>query len=403
MIKKVILFLTISFSATAQIHINDGIWRGTLTLDVKKQIELPFIFNVYYADGQPTLTIFNGEERIVVDETEMKGDSLFFKMPVFDTEFKCKVFPGLMQGVWINNSKKENKVVPFSAIFGQTDRFKARVITRIEVAGKWETTFGVGSTDSSKAIGVFTQNKQIVKGTFLSESGDYRYLEGIADGKNLYLSSFDGAHAYLFTAIMNEKEELIGDFYSGIWGHEKFKAVGNSRFELRDPYSITKTVKGVPVDFSFVNTEGNKISLSDEKYKNKVVIVQLMGSWCPNCMDETAYLSGLYNDYKSKGVEIIALAYERTTDIEKAKTNVLRLKNKYGAGYEFLITGQSGATNAQKSLPFLSSVSAFPTTIYLNKNHEVAKIYTGYNGPATGSAYTKMKESTENLLNDLIK
>jgi thiol-disulfide isomerase/thioredoxin len=303
----------------------------------------------------------------------------------------------------INKSKKENKVVPFSAIFGQTDRFKARVITRVEVSGRWETTFGVGTPDSSKAIGVFTQSKQIVKGTFLSESGDYRYLEGIADGKNLYLSSFDGAHAFLFTAVMNEKEELIGDFYSGIWAQEKFKAVGNSRFELRDPYSITKTVKGVPVDFSFVNTEGNKISLSDEKYKNKVVVVQLMGSWCPNCMDETAYLSGLYNDYKTKGVEIIALAYERTTDMEKAKANVLRLKNKYGAEYEFLITGQSGAVNAQKSLPFLSSVSAFPTTIYLNKNHEVAKIYTGYNGPATGAAYTKMKESTENLLNDLIK
>ncbi|HXP50713.1 MAG TPA: TlpA family protein disulfide reductase, partial [Bacteroidia bacterium] len=294
MLKKVLLatylLVLISHTFLAQIHINDGIWRGTLTLDAKKQVELPFIFNVYYADGQPTFTIFNGEERIVIDETEMKGDSLFFKMPVFDTEFKCKVFPGLMQGVWINNSKKENKVVPFSAIFGQTDRFKARVITRIEVSGKWETTFGVGTPDSSKALGVFTQSKQIVKGTFLSESGDYRYLEGIADGKNLYLSSFDGAHAFLFTAIMNEKEELIGDFYSGIWSHEKFKAFANSKAELRDPYSITKTVKGVPVDFSFTDTEGNKISLSDEKYKNKVVIVQIMGSWCPNCMDETAYL-----------------------------------------------------------------------------------------------------------------
>src|ERR1700739_532762 len=112
MLKKVLLatYLLVLMSQTflAQIHINDGIWRGTLTLDAKKQVELPFIFNVYYADGQPTLTIFNGEERIVIDETEMKGDSLFFKMPVFDTEFKCKVFPGLMQGVWINNSKKEN-------------------------------------------------------------------------------------------------------------------------------------------------------------------------------------------------------------------------------------------------------------------------------------------------------
>jgi len=403
MIKKLIVLLLISVSATAQIHINDGLWRGVLTLDTKKQIELPFIFNVYYADGDPSITIFNADEKIVIDEIEVKNDSVFFKMPVFDTEFKCKFFPGLMQGVWINHSKTENNVIPFSAVFGQTDRFKARVITRADFAGRWETTFGVGTPDSSKAIGVFKQKMQVVTGTFLSESGDYRYLEGIADGKNLYLSTFDGAHAYLFTGVVDEKGVVNGDFYSGLTGREKFRAVPNTRFELRDPYSITKTVKGEPVNFSFVNLEGVKISLSDEKYKNKVVIVQIMGSWCPNCMDETAYLSNIYNQYQSKGVEIIALAYERTTDMEKAKSNVNRLRSKYGAQYEFLITGLSGAVNAQKSLPFLSSVSAFPTTLYLNKKHEIEKIYTGYSGPATGAAYIKMKESVENLLNELIK
>jgi thiol-disulfide isomerase/thioredoxin len=401
--KKVVLFLLISVTATAQIHINEGLWRGLLTLDVKKQVELPFIFNVYYADGEPSFTIFNADERIVVDEAEMKDDSLILKMPVFDSEFRCKIFPGLMQGVWINHAKKENNIIPFSAIFGQTDRFKARVITRVDIGGRWETTFGVGTPDSSKAIGVFKQNKQVVTGTFLTETGDYRYLEGIADGKNIYLATFDGAHAYLFTGIVNEKEEIIGDFYSGASFHEKFRAINNSRFELRDPYSITKIVKGVPVNFSFRSTNGDTVSLSDARYKGKVVIVQLMGSWCPNCMDETAYLCTLYNQYENKGVEIISLAYERTNDFEKAKKTVLRLKDKFGAPYEFLITGATGIANAQKTLPFLSSVSAFPTTLYLNKKHEIEKIYTGYSGPATGAAYIKMKENTENLLNELIK
>jgi len=403
MIKKIISLLLISISLNAQTQIKEGLWRGILTLDVKKQIEVPFIFNVFYADGQPTFTIFNGDEKIVVDESEMKNDSLFFKMPVFDTEFKCKVFPGMIQGVWINNSKKENNVIPFSAVFGQTQRFRSAIITRVDFAGRWETTFGINSPDSSKAIGVFKQNKQLVTGTFLSESGDYRYLEGIADGKDLSLSSFDGSHAYLFTATMNGRSEIVGDFYSGLTTHEKFKAIANPNAQLQDPYSITKTVKGVPVNFSFINTEGKQISLADERYKNKPVVVQLMGSWCANCMDETAYLSVIYNQYQPKGLEIIALAYERTTDIEKAKSTVLRLKNKFGAQYEFLITGLSGAANAQQSLPFLASVSAFPTTIYLNKKHEIEKIYTGYNGPATGTAYLKMKESTENLLNELIK
>ena len=401
--KKIILFILISVTATAQIHINEGLWRGVLTLNAKKEIEVPFIFNVYYADGVPSFTIFNAEEKIVADEAEMKGDSLFLKLPVFDSEFRCKIFPGLMQGVWINRANKENKVIPFMAVFGQTDRFKAKVITRLDFGGRWETTFGVGTPDTSKAIGVFKQNKQVLTGTFLTETGDYRYLEGIADGRNLYLATFDGAHAYLFTGVMDGKEEILGDFYSGTGFHEKFRAVNNSRFELRDPYSITKTVKGVPVNFSFRNTEGDTISLSDARYKDKVVIVQLMGSWCPNCMDETAYLCALYNKYEGKGVEIISLAYERTSDFATAKKTVLRLKEKFGAPYEFLITGLTGTTNAQKSLPFLSSVTAFPTTLFLNKKHEVEKIYTGYYGPATGASYIKMKENNENLLNELIK
>ena len=102
-------------------------------------------------------------------------------------------------------------------------------------------------------------------------------------------------------------------------------------------------------------------------------------------------------------MEIISLAYERTSDFATAKKTVLRLKEKFGAPYEFLITGLTGTTNAQKSLPFLSSVTAFPTTLFLNKKHEVEKIYTGYYGPATGASYIKMKENNENLLNELIK
>src|ERR1700752_1585186 len=100
-----------------------------------------------------------------------------------------------------------------------------------------------------------------------------------------------------------------------------------------------------------------------------------MGSWCPNCMDETAYLSNIYNQYQSKGVEIIALAYERTTDMEKAKSNVNRLRSKYGAQYEFLITGLSGAVNAKKIFQFLLSVSAFQLPLNLKKNPEIEKIY----------------------------
>lgn len=402
--KNLVFILCIfTLSLQSQTQIAEGIWRGVLTLDKKNQVELPFTFNVFYADGQPTITIFNAEETIVVDEITQKGDSLFIKMPVFDSEFRLRLFPGIMQGNWINHSRKDNNVIQFDATFGRMHRFNGASLVRSHFEGKWETTFGAGTPDSSKAIGLFKQKMQKVTGTFLTESGDYRYLEGIADGTKLYLSCFDGSHAFLFVGNIDANDIVTGTFYSGAHWKEKWVAKKNENFELRDPYSITKTVKKEPLEFSYMNLEGKKVSLADERYKDKVVIVQIMGSWCPNCMDETAYLAQIYNKYKDKGVEIIALAYEKTPDFEKAKANVGRLKSKYSAQYEFLITGLSGAANASKSLPWLSSVSAFPTTLYLNKKHEIAKVYTGYNGPATGNAYLKMKESTESLINELIK
>ena len=396
-------FILSSFLSISQNKINEGLWRGVLKLDVKNQIELPFTFNVFYADGQPTITIFNAEETIVIDEIEKRGDSIFFKMPVFDSEFKLRLFPGLMQGNWINNSRKDKNIIPFEAVFGQTKRFRSGSLARNNFDGKWECTFSPNTKDSSKAIGIFKQKMQIVTGTFLTETGDYRYLEGIADGTNLYLSCFDGSHAFLFTGTIDEKHHVNGTFYSGAHWQEKWFGKRNDKFELQDPFSISKVIKKEPLILAYTNVEGKSVSLTDDKFKDKVIIVQVMGSWCPNCMDETAYLSDVYNRYEKKGVEIIALAYERTNDIEKAKTNVLRLKNKFGTGYEFLVTGLSGKESAQKSLPWLSTIAAFPTTIYLNKKHEIVKVYTGYNGPATGSAYTKMKESTESLLNDLLK
>ena len=131
-------------------------------------------------------------------------------------------------------------------------------------------------------------------------------------------------------------------------------------------------------------------------------MIQIMGSWCPNCMDETAYLSKVYKQYKNKGLEIVALAYEKTDDFEKNKKNISRLKTKYGVDYEVLVTGLTGKTKASESLSFLNGITAFPTTIILDRKHNVKSIYTGFNGPATGKEFELYKAKTESLLTQLL-
>lgn len=403
-----LFFIFISSIFIAQTNIKTGIWRGTLLLNSEKEIELPFNFEIQYnKKNHPYLVIHNAQERITVEECSLTKDSFNFKMPIFDTEFKTQIVgDSILKGLWINHTKKENNTIAFTAKYGDTNRFAfAPGKSNNFYEGKWEVSFSPDNQDSSKAIGIFKNelNSSTINGTFLTETGDYRFLDGMVHDGKMYLSCFDGSHAFLFLAENNGAEIIKGDFYSGSTWHENWIAKRNDKFELHDPESLTYLKNpNEQINFSFYNTKNEKISLSDSKYKDKAVIIQIMGSWCPNCMDESAYLSKVYKQYNKKGLEIIALAYERTSDAERAKNNLTRLSKRFDIGYEILLTGLTGKEKASESLPFLNTVMAFPTTIFLNKNHQVKSIYTGFSGPATGKAYDDYTIKTEKLIGELL-
>lgn len=407
-IQLVLYFIFALISTALHSQIKEGVWRGVLILNAEKKLELPFNFEIKKTNQKTQLIIHNAEERIVVDEISTKKDSFNFKMPVFDSEFRCKLIDGTqLVGLWINHSKKEKNKIAFTATYGITERFLSQPEKPYSAyEGKWEVTFSPNTMDSSKAIGVFTHlnGSSYVSGTFLTETGDYRYLDGKMIHDKLYLSCFDGSHAFLFTAEKNGAEIVNGHFYSGATWDEPWMGKKNDSFKLTNAESITKAKTDTStVSFSFFNLEKQKVALSDAQFKNKAVIIQVMGSWCPNCMDETAYLATVYEQYKNQGLEIIALAYERTSDFEKAKSNVTRLKTKFNANYTFLITGLTGKDKASESLAFLNNISAFPTTIILDKNHHIKTIYTGYSGPATGSEHEAFKLQFDTMIKELLK
>ena len=386
-------------------NLQAGGWLGLLQLNDSTQ--LPFNFEINN-NQKLSLEITNAEERIEVNEIHFVDDSVFIKMPVFDSEFRCRLNKDTIKGNWISHARKDKNVIPFIAFPRRPLRCGTETsIYPSPLAGKWECTFNPQAANSSKAIGVFKPfgKGANVSGTFLTETGDYRYLkqERSSDGK-FHLSCFDGAHAFLFTGEVKGDSIINGHFYSGAHSHETWGAIRNDKFELRNPDSLTYLKSGyTKIDFNFKNLEGKSVSLNDDKFKNKVVIVQIMGSWCPNCMDETKFLAPFYDKYRSKGLEIVALAFERTDDFNRAVSNVNRMKNKFNANYEFLITMKQGSIlGVSEALPMLNKVMAFPTTIYIDKNGIVRKIYTGFYGPATGDNYTKYVEETTRFVEKLL-
>lgn len=383
---------------TAAPRLRAGMYRGVLLLDTAT--ELPFNFEVKYVAKKPRIVIRNADERIVADEIRVTRDSVNFRMPGFDTEFRCARHGDDFSGVWINHYRTTKNVIRFSAKFGETRRFlftpgKGNPV----LDGRWEVTFSPRKPDSTKAVGIFSHIEQTdyLKGTFLTETGDYRYLEGMYHEGRMLLSCFDGSHAFLFDAFINTEGVLGGTFYSGAHWREHWIAWRNPSFKLREGGDITPFDSQKIVGFSFADTDGKMVSLNDERFRNKPVIVQVMGSWCPNCMDESKLLSDVWNK-NSANVGIVALAFEKTADTSVARRQARRMKERLGIHYPVLITGMTGREQASQALPSLRTVTAFPTTLFLGRDHRIVYVETGFNGPATGEEYEKTKRQIESII-----
>lgn len=369
------------------------------------------VFNFELADsaGKKSIHILNAGERMLVDDIRQEGDSVFIRMPFFDSEFRTALQPdGSLQGLWIRHLADKDVSITFKAMPGVAERFAAANPPKFNVSGRWPTYFtSPDKKDSSFAIGEFSQNGSTVTGTYLTTTGDYRYLQGVVDGDTLKLSTFDGSHAYLFTAkVENDSTLSNGVFFAGITAKEEFAAKKDSSARLQDATTIA-TVKetGAALDFTFPDVNGQNVSIKDERFKNKAVIVQISGSWCPNCMDETAYLSQWYKQNKDRGVEIIMLCYERTPDFEKSKKAVQSFIKRFDVTYPVLITGvtPSDPQKTEKTLPQLTALKGFPTTIYLDKAGKVKEVHTGFNGPGTGEHYETYKKEFNHLMDGLLQ
>ncbi len=400
-----IMLLALASCKSSDQEMTSGVWRATLKTN--SAAEIPFNFEVIDSAGSKHINIINGEERFRVDEISFTSDSVFIKMPLFDSEIKAKNKGDVLSGQWIKHLADSDAVMAFDARAGDDWRFfKASENQEANISGRWSTTFtSLDSADTTIAIGEFRQEKGRMLGTFLTSTGDYRFLEGTVSDNKLYLSCFDGSNAYLFTGnILNDSTIADGKFYYGLSGIDNWNARKDENAILPDAYSLTALKKGYDkIDFTFPALDGRKVSISDEKYKNKVVLVQFLGSWCPNCMDETAYLVPFYNKYKDKGVEIIGLAYERTKDFERSKMNVVRLRDRFDVPYEMLITGfTKDKAEVATSLPMLNNFEAFPTLMMIDKKGKVRKIHTGFSGPGTGEYYTKFVKEFEQTIDEML-
>jgi len=401
--KKVLLFsLILSYKITLSQNIT-GHWRFVLA---NEGGGIPFNMEIVKHKDSYKAFLLNATERLELETIVFseKKDSIFIPLHIFDACLALKIDEKQLHGVYRKhfNQTDQNLV----GTKNEKYRFFADSPQKeVDFSGKWAVTFTNTEGRSYPAIATINQNSKNgrVIASILTTTGDYRYLEGNARGKELYLSTFDGGFAFLFKARL-VGEKLEGEFWSAKSKSADWVAERNPNATLPDASKITYLKEGYnEISFSFPDLNGKMVSLKDEKYKNKVVILQIFGSWCPNCMDETAFLAEWYKKNKNRPIAIIGLAYERKPEFEYARQMVQKVVKRFGVEYDFLIAGTNDKEASAKTLPMLNGIFSYPTTIFIDKNGKVRKIHTGFSGPATGKYYQEWREEFNALMSELLK
>ena len=341
--------------------------------------------------------ILNAEELIQLDSFVFIRDSFFVKLPLFDSSIKGTWRNDSLFGEWTDHSRKDYHI-PFAGGVSTS----AGCENTIEEF-RYDVTFSPGdSSEMSKGVAVLLKHGQILTGTILTETGDYRYLQGEWNNDGLWLSAFDGTHLFYLSGRAQGDSITNGIFLSGKHWKESWVAIKSNMNSLRDPSSITTATTHQSPQFDVLTRDGKATHFDSTSWNNYVSIVQIMGSWCPNCTDESRFLKTLYDEYHARGLRIIPVAFERGEDEAAACARVQKQFNQLGLTYPFYYGGQANKSAALSTFPFLDEVHSFPTTIFIDRKGNVRKVFTGFYGPGTGKDYTTHTESIHSFVDSLI-
>jgi thiol-disulfide isomerase/thioredoxin len=377
-------------------HLKPGDWLMEFSIS-DSSVLIPVRMEV---DSAGHVFVKNNSEVIALDSVSTKGDSISFKFPYFQTFLSAKVIAdSLITGNFTDPTRAADYAIPFTAKWiSATPHSKGKLVKR-EI---YDASFSKGDTMAfHKAIGVFDLWENGVSGTFLTETGDYRFLSGRVEKDLIWLSCLDGSHLFYFKGNIKGDSITAGRFYSGNHWQEPWDAVASQDAKLRDPDSLTFVLPDSgPFQFTVTDHNGKAVAFNNDSFRQKVTVVQIFGSWCPNCSDEGLFLKELHRNYSSKGLQIIPVAFERSDNMEENARVIGSQAKEMALDYPVFLGGQK--RQAGEVFPMLNKIMSFPTTIFLDKKGEVRKIHTGFYGPGTGDYYTHYTDRIELFVSQLL-
>lgn len=379
----------------------EGVWRAWLE---SPGGALEFGLRIRRSGDEWRAWLINGPEEIPVPRVSWDGETMTLGIDYYAASITAasSARGTRLDGRWRKRAGADRHAeLPFHAELGGAQRTTGAPPTPA-FAGRWTVRF---EKSDEPAVGIFEVDERtgVATGTFLTTLGDYRFLAGHAAGGRMSISCFDGAHAFLFEAELQPDGTIRGDFWSRDTWHETWTARRDDDAELPDGFLLSRSNPNASLDeLTFPDLEGRQRSLGAPEFAGRARIVQLFGSWCPNCRDETLYLVELHRRYKARGLSIIGLAFELTGDFHRDAAQVRTYARGHGITYPLLIAGPSDKAEASKRFPPLDRIRAYPTTLFIDARGAVRAVHTGFSGPATGEAHTRLRERFESLIETML-
>jgi thiol-disulfide isomerase/thioredoxin len=378
-----------------------GLWDAAVVAD---QLEIPFRFEIDQTGNQVQGFFFEGDRKIGSTSGSLEGDHLRFEYDYLDTTLEI-----IFQGDQFLGSYRLNRpgAQPLAIRARRFVAAPAGAASAPQVSGSWEMKRlpqEVKAASDTRTWNLFLrQSGAEVSGSILRVDGDTGFLVGRWQNGRLVLSHFAGQGPLLFEAKLNPDGTLAialnrsANYLAARKSEARAKGVPDppdpSRYtSVKDP--------GVPFRFSFPDLAGKIVSNTDARFKGKVVLLAIGGSWCPNCMDEAPFLADLYKEFHSQGLEIVGLMFEADADPALARPHVATFIKRFGIPYPVLLAGTVDDIN--QKIPQLINFGAYPTTIYLGRDGRVRSVHAGFASAATGGEYLRLKNETRAFVQRLL-
>ena len=371
-----------------------GRWDAVV---VASGVDVPFPFEISATSGTLEGSFFNGDRRITSTEARLEGSSLTLRFAQYASSLELTVKDGALSGVY---RRARGEPLPVRAVRAGTGPAAAPG-TAPGIEGTWVVQAKSNKGEIAWRF-IARQQGADVEATILRVDGDTGTLSGGWRGDRFVLSHFSGARP-LRLEVVPQTDGTLTLSQNGqppLTAARAAEARAAAIGAPTDPALHTRMKDpSEPFRFSFPDMQGQIVSYTDARFRGKVVLVNISGSWCPNCHDEAPFLAALYKRYRASGLEIVTLSFEEADQL----STLSRLKAfnaTYGIEHTVLVPGEPDELNDK--VPQAENLNAFPTTFVLGRDGRVRAVHAGFPSPGSGAFYTKAEREVTDLVERLL-